>query len=86
MLSDVGSSTFYPGFANVRLTGTFGWAAIPADISAIALTLAVSAARERGAGGGDSVTIGIGGERTFERALSYKDRMTLEKYRLLLVA
>jgi hypothetical protein len=85
-LSDLSSSHFYPGLGNVRLTGTFGWSAIPGDLSAIALTLAVSAARERGAGGGDMVTIGIGGERTFERALSFKDRMTLDRYRLRLVA
>jgi hypothetical protein len=85
-LSDVGSAFFAPGYANVRLTGAFGWAAIPADISAIALNLAVAAARERGAGGGDIVTIGIGGERSFERALSFKDKMNLDFYRVRHVA
>lgn len=72
---------FPPGWRNVRPTGTFGFAAPPPALSAIGLTLAEAAARERGSGGGDSVTIGIGGERTFERALSWKDRDTLERYR-----
>ena len=72
---------FYPGFANVRATGTFGWASPPRDIQGVALTLLVSAARERSSGGGDAVTVGLGGERTFERALSYKDRETLNRYR-----
>lgn len=73
---------FYPGFGNVRGTGVFGWASIPAEVQGVALTLLVSAARERGAGGGDSVTVGLGGERTFERALGYKDRQTLNRYRI----
>ena len=72
---------FYPGYANVRVTGTFGWLAVPSDIQGIALTLLVSAARERSSGGGDSVTVGLGGERTFERSLSYRDRETLNRYR-----
>jgi hypothetical protein len=85
-LSDTAGRFFRPGYANVRLTGAFGWASIPADISGVALNLAVAAARERGAGGGDIVTIGIGGERSFERALSFKDKMTLDIYRVRLVA
>jgi hypothetical protein len=77
---------FYTATFGAEITGTFGFPSIPSDISGIALTLAVSSARERGAGGGDTVTVGIGGERTFERALSYKDRLTLEKYRMMLAA
>lgn len=72
---------FFPGFGTIRITGVFGWAAIPQDLIDVALTLVVASYRARGAGGGDSITIGVDGERTFERALSYKDRMTIERYR-----
>jgi hypothetical protein len=75
------ATTFCDASYGAEIVGAFGFAAIPADLASIGLTLAVSAARERGAGGGDSVTIGIGGERTFERALSFKDRLTIDWYR-----
>jgi hypothetical protein len=65
----------------VEVTGAFGFAAVPGDIRAIALALVMAAAREGGASGGDTVTIGIGGERTYERALSLKDWNTLRFYR-----
>lgn len=71
---------FFRGFNTVRATGVFGWVSIPKDIEKIARTLVVAALRERGSGGGDAVTIGIDGERTFERALSYVDRETLKRY------
>lgn len=86
-MTDIPSSAnavpyFMPGMANVRRTGVSGWPAIPADISAIALNLAEAAAREGGASGGDTITIGIGGERTYERSLSWKDQRTLGLYTL----
>lgn len=86
-ISDVGTTgAFADGFANIRLTGTFGFAKVPDDIRNVALNLLVAYARERGAGGGDTITIGIGGERTYERALSMSDRHTLDRYRIRWVA
>lgn len=85
-LTDIPSSanktpSFYPGFDNVRLTGTFGWAAIPDEITDIALNLAVGKWRAKSSGSGDTFTIGADGERTFERMLSYQDRLTIDRYR-----
>lgn len=71
----------HPGYFNtIELTGQLGWPAIPDDITAIALSLVVGLYRARGAGGGDSFTIGSDGSRTFERLLSYTDRQTLLRY------
>jgi hypothetical protein len=77
---------FYTASFGAEITGSFGFAAVPTDIQNVALNLLVAYARERGAGGGDTVTVGIGGERTYERALSYTDRQTLDRYRSMMVA
>ena len=71
---------FPPGFANVRVAGSFGWPAIPEEIASIAQIVTVSAWRNRSAGGGDSVTVGLDGERTFERFLGYEDKRTLARF------
>lgn len=73
---------FPPGFANVRITGTFGWAACPSEIEDVALTLVVSKWRSRSAAGGDTFQIGPDGERSFERLLSYEDKQTLRRYQM----
>jgi hypothetical protein len=80
-LTDIASVPyFYPGYGNIVAAGTFGWEAVPREIEAIAIRLVVSAWRGRGAGGGDTFTIGVEGERTFERMLSYQDKLTLQSY------
>lgn len=79
-----GSETsYYTAAFGAEVTGAFGFAAVPGDIERVALNLVVSLHRERGSvGGGDSVTINIDGSRTFERWLSFSDRMTLDFYRV----
>lgn len=77
---------FAPGYDNVRFTGTFGWSAIPDEITQVALNCVVSAYRLRASGGGDSMTIGPDGERTFERVLGYVDRQTITRFRIKLPA
>ena len=80
-LTDIASVPyFYPGYGNIVAAGTFGWEAVPREIEAIAIRLVVSAWRGRSAGGGDTYTIGVEGERTFERMLSYQDKLTLQSY------
>ena len=84
-ISDVPSSStttpfFAPGFANISITGTFGWASTPSEIEDIALTLAVSAWRGRGSSGAETYSVGIDGERTFQRALSEDQRRSLRRY------
>jgi hypothetical protein len=84
---------FYPGFGNIRFigpgpcTGTtlvpgFGWPAIEDTISDIALKCVVVGFRGRTTGGTDTQTINVNGSRTFEAALSYTDRMTLDRHRV----
>lgn len=73
---------FLPGYANIRLTGTGGWAAVPDDIAAIAMRCGVSAWRGRSSSGTDDFSAGTDGERTFSAALSGKDWKTLERYRV----
>jgi hypothetical protein len=80
-LTDIASVPyFYPGYGNIVAAGTFGWEAVPREIEAIALRLVISSWRGRSAGGGDTFTIGVEGERTFERMLSYQDKLTLQSY------
>ena len=72
---------FYPGHRTVKLTGAFGWAAVPATVRAIAELCVVSAFRGRGSGGASSYTIGVEGERTYSRLLSAADMKSLAFYR-----
>lgn len=83
-LSDipVGSVTyFYPGFANVRVTGAFGFAAVPRDIELIVLTMAGKRWLSRQAGQTDIVGTGESGQPIVRPALSRPDMETLNWYR-----
>jgi hypothetical protein len=71
---------FYPGRRTVKLTGAFGWAAVPASVRAIAELCVVSAYRGRSSGGASSYTIGAEGERTYNRLLTAADMKTLRWY------
>lgn len=80
-LLDTAGLYFPCGINRVQVTMTAGFASVPADIEQVALNLVVAAHRERGSSGGDRYTVNVDGSRTFERALSYSDRMTLMSYR-----
>ena len=84
-MSDVPSASngqpfFSRGYNTVRITGNFGWTAIPYEVQEVAVNLALALWRSRSAGTSDVFTIGPDGERTFERAMSDKDRRTLLRY------
>lgn len=79
-LTDNAPVVFYSGFDTVSVTGTYGWASVPSDIEEVALDIVVALHRERGASGGDSVTINIDGSRTYERALSWRSKGILDFY------
>ena len=82
-LSDIptgGVYYFAPGFGTVTVVGDFGFAAIPDALTDVATTCVVSKYRARGAGGGDNYTLGVDGERTFERYLGYEDKITIRRY------
>ena len=72
---------FYPGRRTVKATGSFGWSAVPAAIRAIAEMMCVSAYRARGSGGTSTFTVGIDGERSYQRMLTTSDLKTLAWYR-----
>ena len=83
-ISDVPTGSvayFHQGKRTARLTMALGWDTIPFDIQGIGLTLVAGAYKERASAGGDSFTIDIDGSRRFERSLSHRDRMTLDRYR-----
>jgi len=88
-LITIGTSSgwqFYRGRRTVKLTGAFGWAAVPATVRAIAEMCVVSAFRGRSSGGASSYTVGVEGERTYNRLLTAADMRSLGWYRDLVVA
>lgn len=75
--------TFPVGFETVSLTCTAGWAAIPDDITDVALTMAVRAWHARQSGQADIVGNDETGAPLVSRFLSSRDRETLRKYRVI---
>jgi hypothetical protein len=84
-LSDRPTGTFYTfpkGFATVRLTATAGWAAIPDEITDVALTLGVRMWHARESGQSDIVGTDETGNTLVSRLLSLRDRNILRAYTL----
>ena len=77
---------FPPGYANVRATGTFGFAAVPARVQGGARRTVVRAYAARQAGGNDLLgTGGDGGTPLVSQYLSRRDREVLETFNGVLV-
>ena len=88
-LSDMSASlpAFPRGYANVRLTGTFGFSPIPRRIEEVALNLVVRMYASRQAGQMDMLGAGgDGGQPIVSSFLSKRDRETLDRFRPMLVA
>jgi hypothetical protein len=83
--SDTSGGLFYPGYNTVQVTGAFGPASVPADIQGVALRAAVRRVMGKGAG---AVGIPIGPEGTMMLLpdMSGADRVTLDMYRVMVVA
>lgn len=82
-LSDrpTGSYSVFPkGFEVVRLTGTFGFAAIPDDVTDVALTAATRAWHSRKAGQTDIIGTDEMGRPLVSRFFSQRDRETIRAY------
>ena len=80
-LSNMTGQLWYPpGMENIRVTGTFGWATIPADLTSLATDVAINGYRGRSSSGGDVGQFGMDNDRTFDRFLSREDRRTLDRY------
>lgn len=72
---------FYNGFATVRVTGVWGFAAIPDDVAEIAEVAAVRAWQARQAGQTDQIGVTETGQPVISRTFSVRDRDTLARYR-----
>lgn len=74
--------TFNPGLDNIRITGTWGWAAIPDEIKEVAEVMLVRAWAGRQAGQTDQIGVSEGGMPIISRTVSLRDRETLNRFRL----
>jgi hypothetical protein len=79
------SSIFSPGRNTVQVTGSFGYAVVPADIQGVAIRAATRRFLGKGAGG-VSVAIGPNGTEILLPDLSGADRTTLVAYKIPNVA
>lgn len=89
VLSDLptGSYRYFPGgYANIRLTGTGGYASIPQDVRGVALTVAVRAWHGRQSGHTDITGVDELGNPIVSRWVPIEDKRTLERYQIALVA
>jgi hypothetical protein len=87
-ISDLSTSVarFFPGLANIRITGAFGWGAPPGDVRDVCLSLATRTWAARQAGQADVSGTGSSGPATVSRYVSQRDLDTLNRYRPVLVA
>lgn len=85
-LSDLpaGSYTTFPkGYANVRVTGTAGWAAIPDDLTQLALVIVQRAWNARQAGYQNVDGVDEQGRPIVGRFLALPDWKTMKRYTLM---
>lgn len=82
LLSDGAAAyrSFPRGMANVRVTMTAGWDAIPDDVTELAVTAVVRAWHARQAGQSDIIGTDEYGKPVVSRYLSWRDRDTLLFY------
>lgn len=78
--------TFPRGYANVRVTMVTGPAAIPDDVIDVALTVATRVWARRQSGQADMIGVDETGAPTISREVSARDRATLSKYRVNVMA
>ena len=71
---------FYLGYNNIRIDGGLGWAQAPDDLTGIAQRYVVALFKTRASAGGQTVTVGSDGERTFEQSMSQQDWISLKLY------
>lgn len=74
-------NAYYSGYATIRVTGTFGPAAVPASLQEIATTLAKRMWLSRRSGEGDVIGTTAFGTAMFTRFLSLDDKRTLDWWR-----
>lgn len=83
ILADVGGSrpVFPAGYSTISMTATTGWAAIPDEITNVALTLAVRMWHGRQSGQAEIIGNDENGSPVVSRFLSTTDRMILKQFR-----
>lgn len=72
---------FPPGYQNVRMAGTFGWAAIPDELTDVALTTTVRAWNARQAGQSDMIGTDEYGKPLVSRYVSGRDKATVSRFK-----
>lgn len=85
-LSDTGSQPVFPGqvgFDLAKVTGTWGWAAIPSELSSIATRLGVALWRRRSAGAGQYAETEGDVDQVAAEELSASDWRTIWEYEQL---
>lgn len=75
---------FPSGYQNVRMAGTFGWSAIPDEVTDIALTTTVRAWHARQAGQADIIGTDEYGRPLVSRYVAGRDRQTLSRFKFKL--
>jgi hypothetical protein len=78
------TSQFMAGYGTVRLTGTFGFAAVPPRIEEVCLNMVVKMWASRQAGQADLTGAGDSASSTYSPSLSRRDAMTLDLHSLRL--
>lgn len=76
------SPLFYDGYNTVRITGTWGFASTPDEITEIGEVMAVRAWNARQSGQTDQIGLSEAGMPVISRTLSIRDRETLGRYKL----
>jgi len=76
------SPLFYDGYNTVRITGTWGFANTPDEVTEIGEVMAVRAWNARQSGQTDQIGLSEAGMPVISRTLSIRDRETLGRYKL----
>lgn len=75
------ANLFYPGYNTVQVTGSFGFASVPADIQGVAIRAVVRRFIGKG-GGGVAVATGPSGTEILLPDMSGIDRATISQYKI----
>lgn len=81
-LTDIAPVRFWDAYGNVSITGNFGWAETPDSLVDVALTVAVRAWHARQTGQADIVGNDESGAPLVSRFVSFRDRKTIQRYKV----
>lgn len=82
-ITDTSSSYFAPGYNTVRATMALGFAQVPYDIQAVALSATVRNHMSKGSPGGVTALAGPTGQMVILRGIGPQEMATLDRYRVI---